>query len=97
MIAYNAANLKKIEQIFKALGYQLRIGKGSFQSGYCLLENKKVVVLNGFHAAEARINSLIDILQQLSPDPSLIANDDDRKLCQRLIASTNTHTTQNKL
>jgi hypothetical protein len=62
MFKYNAALLKKIEDIFKEGGYTVRYEKGNFQNGYCVLEKRKVVVINRFHEAEARINSMMEIL-----------------------------------
>lgn len=46
-------------------GYVLRYERGSFQSGFCILEDKKVVVLNKFLQLEGRINTLIDLVPQL--------------------------------
>jgi hypothetical protein len=62
MLKYNLVSLKKIEKVFEEAGYMVRYEKGNFQSGYCVLENKKVVVINKFHALDARINSLLEIL-----------------------------------
>jgi len=45
--------------------YIIRYERGTFQSGYCILEQKKVVVLNKFLPVEGRINTLIDIIPQL--------------------------------
>ncbi len=59
---YNAALLKKIEEIFKEGGYTVRYEKGSFQNGFCVLEKRRVVVINRFHELDARINSMIEIL-----------------------------------
>jgi hypothetical protein len=59
---YNAALLKKIEDIFKEGGYTVRYEKGNFQNGYCVLEKRKVVVINKFHEVDARINSMMEIL-----------------------------------
>ncbi len=59
---YNAALLKKIEEIFKEGGYTVRYEKGSFQNGFCILEKRRVVVINRFHEVDARINSMIEIL-----------------------------------
>ena len=44
----------------------MRYERGSFQSGYCILEEKKVVVLNKFLNTEGRINTLIDLLPFLN-------------------------------
>ncbi|MEZ5053725.1 MAG: hypothetical protein R2807_02980 [Chitinophagales bacterium] len=45
---------------------------GRFQSGYCILQDKKVAVVNKFLKREARINALIEILSQISIDVSLL-------------------------
>jgi hypothetical protein len=62
---YNQTTLDKLEEIPKAAGYVLRYERGSFQSGYCILEEKKVVVLNKFLQTEGRINTLLDLIPQL--------------------------------
>lgn len=59
---YNAALLKKIEEIFKEGGYTVRYEKGNFQNGYCILEKRRVVVINKFHEVDAKINSMMEIL-----------------------------------
>src|SRR5437868_15236337 len=64
-IKYNAALLKKIEEIFKEGGYTVRYEKGNFQNGYCVLEKRKVVVINKFHEVDAKINSMIEILTNI--------------------------------
>lgn len=65
---YTPALLKKLEGLFKEAGYTVRFERGNFSSGYCILERKKVVVINKFFDQEARINSLLDILVQVRPD-----------------------------
>lgn len=59
---YNAALLKKVEEIFKEGGYTVRYEKGNFQNGYCVLEKRRVVVINKFHEVEAKVNSMMDLL-----------------------------------
>ncbi len=58
-------NLDKVEKIIEDCGYIIRYERGTFNSGYCLLQEKKVVVLNKFYTTESRINTLIDLLPQL--------------------------------
>ena len=65
MIRYNQGTLDKLEAIPEQCGYILRYERGTFQSGYCILENKKVVVLNKFLQTEGRINTLIELIPQL--------------------------------
>lgn len=58
--------LDKIEKIAQESGYIIRYERGTFQSGYCILQEKKVVVLNKFLQTEGRINTLIELIPQLN-------------------------------
>ncbi|MEP6748604.1 MAG: hypothetical protein ABJB86_12810 [Bacteroidota bacterium] len=69
---YNQTGLDKIEKILDETGYVIRYERGNFQSGYCILEERKVVVLNKFLQMEGRINTLMDIVPQLSIAPDLL-------------------------
>lgn len=62
---YNQTTLDKLEAIPEESGYILRYERGTFQSGYCILESKKVVVLNKFLQTEGRINTLVELIPQL--------------------------------
>lgn len=62
---YNATTLTLLESIMKENKYVVRYEKGSFQSGYCILEDKRVAVVNKFYDTEARINALIEIMHQV--------------------------------
>jgi hypothetical protein len=62
----HAKHLDKIEKIAEDCGYIIRYERGTFQSGYCILQDKKVVVLNKFMQTEGRINTMIDLLPQLN-------------------------------
>ena len=63
---YTQTQLDKIEAILDEAEYVLRYERGNFQSGYCILEQKKVVVLNKFLQMEGRINTLVDLIPQLN-------------------------------
>lgn len=65
MIKYNQSTLDKLQAIPEQSGYILRYERGTFQSGYCILENKKVVVLNKFLQLEGRVNTLMELIPQL--------------------------------
>ena len=65
-LKYNAGLLKKLEDIFREGGYTVRFERGNFQNGYCVLEKRKVVVINKFHEMDAKINSLMEILATLN-------------------------------
>jgi hypothetical protein len=62
---YTQNTLDKIEKIIEESGYVIRYERGNFQSGYCILQAKKVVVLNKFFQTEGKINTLIDLMPQL--------------------------------
>lgn len=62
---YVQNTLDKIEKVVEEAGYVIRYERGTFQSGYCILQQKRVVVLNKFLQTEGRINTLIDLMPQL--------------------------------
>ena len=76
---YTQSTLDKLEAITDQAGYILRYERGTFQSGYCILEAKKVIVLNKFLQIEGRINTLMDLIPQLEIQPDQLT-DDSRKL-----------------
>ncbi|MEN9976036.1 MAG: hypothetical protein RIR36_196, partial [Bacteroidota bacterium] len=45
---YTQSNLDKLGDILGESEYVVRYERGTFQSGWCLLEAKKIVVLNKF-------------------------------------------------
>ncbi len=63
---YTQHNLDKLEDILEQSEYVVRYERGTFQSGWCLLEARKIVVLNKFLDAEGRINTLLEIIPQLN-------------------------------
>ena len=72
-VKYVQATQDKIEKILEESGYIIRFERGTFQSGYCILEQKKVVVLNKFLQLEGRINTLIDLVPLLQLDPETLS------------------------
>lgn len=64
MIKYTRHNLQKLEEIFRDLKITVRYEKGNFQSGYCIVVGKNVVIVNKFFDVEARMNTLLEILEQ---------------------------------
>ena len=62
---YTQTTLDKIEKIAAEAGYVIRYERGNFQSGYCILQAKKVIVLNKFFQTEGRINTIVDLMPQL--------------------------------
>ena len=58
---YTQNILDKIEKVAEECKYVIRYERGNFQSGYCILQEKRVVVLNKFLQTEGRI----DLMPQL--------------------------------
>ncbi|MGI9192190.1 MAG: hypothetical protein ACR2IL_08695 [Chitinophagaceae bacterium] len=67
-IKYTPATLKKFEELYEEIGFRIRFEKGNFQSGYCIIQDKKMAVVNKFLTLEGRINALIDILPSIEFD-----------------------------
>jgi hypothetical protein len=65
---YTQSNLDKLEDLLGESGYVTRYERGTFQSGWCLLEQKRIVVLNKFLNVEGRINTLLEISPQVAID-----------------------------
>ena len=72
---YTQHTLDKIEKILDEMEYVVRYERGNFQGGYCILEERKVVVLNKFLQMEGRINTLIDIIPQMNVNPELLSSE----------------------
>lgn len=65
---YTRHNLKKLEALFGEIEYTVRYEKGNFNSGYAIVEDRKIAVINKFYDVEGRINVLLEILSSLTVD-----------------------------
>ena len=70
---YTTHTLKKLEALFEELAYVIRYEKGNFQSGYCIVANKKIAVINKFYETEGRINCLLEILSSMEVDEAQLS------------------------
>jgi hypothetical protein len=68
-IKYTKHFLDKLENLFASSEYILRYEKGSFKSGYCILKDTKIVIVNKYFPLEGKINALVDILGELQFNP----------------------------
>ena len=75
--------LEKLEALFKVLDYKVRYEKGSFKSGYCMIEDQKVVVINKFFPLESKVNVLVEILKSIEFDVAAL-DESQRKLVQKV-------------
>ena len=86
---YTQTTLDKLEAVVEEAGYVLRYERGTFQSGYCILEQKKVVVLNKFLQLEGRINTMLDLIPQLEINTELLT-EESQKLYKSIISKLET-------
>ena len=68
MIKYTTQFLTKLEDMIAESDYVLRYEKGNFKSGYCLLKEQKIMIVNKFFTTEGKINALLDILKGIELD-----------------------------
>ncbi|MEN0051499.1 MAG: hypothetical protein AAF806_30825 [Bacteroidota bacterium] len=73
MFKYTKHTLKKIESLLGDVGYIIRYEKGSFQSGYCLVRDRKIAIVNKFFDTEARINSLLEVVNDVEINEDLLS------------------------
>lgn len=75
--------LNKLEDLFSETDFVLRYEKGNFQSGYCILKDTKVAVVNKFYTTDGKITCLLEILKTIAIDESKLS-DKNRKLYQEV-------------
>lgn len=85
-IKYSKQFLNKLEDIFSESDYVLRYEKGNFQSGYCILKETKIAIVNKYFSLDGKINSLIEILKSIDIDVERLS--DKNKQLHRDIRQT---------
>jgi hypothetical protein len=68
MIKYTTPFLAKLEDLVSESDYIMRYEKGNFKSGYCLLKDQKIIIINKFFTTEGKINALLDIFKNVEFD-----------------------------
>lgn len=69
-VKYTKNFLDKLENLFAASEYILRYEKGNFKSGYCVLKENKIVIINKYYTLDGKINALLDIIKELGFKPN---------------------------
>ncbi len=82
-VKYTTHFLHKLEDLFAETDFILRYEKGSFKSGYCILKDTQVAIVNKYYPLEGKINSLVEILRHIPLDPSKLS-DKNRKFAHEL-------------
>ena len=85
MFKYTKHTLKKIETLFSEINYTIRYEKGNFNSGYCIVENRKMAVINKFFDTEGRINCLLEIFQSIEEIPVEDLSDPSVKIYKQML------------
>jgi hypothetical protein len=68
MVKYTVAFLTKLEDMVAESDYTLRYEKGNFKSGYCVLKDQKIIIVNKFYTTEGKVNALMEILKNVALD-----------------------------
>lgn len=82
-IKYTKHFLNRLEDIFSETDYMLRYEKGNFQSGYCILKDTRIAIVNKYYSLDGKINSLLEILKQIDIN-SKDLSEKNRKLYQEI-------------
>lgn len=88
-VRYTKPFLNKLEDIFAESDYVLRYEKGNFQSGYCVLKDTKIAIVNKYYTVEGKINCLVDILRSISIDQSRLHEKNQKLLLELLQTELN--------
>jgi len=67
-IKYSKYFLNKLEDLFSESDYILRYEKGNFKSGYCIINETRVAVVNKFYSLEGKVNCLLEIIKSIDLD-----------------------------
>ncbi len=62
------ALISEIIEIFNSIGYEVRIEKGQFKGGFCLLKEQKLFLLNKNLDQDKKINFLLRNLSELDTE-----------------------------
>jgi len=74
---------KKLESILISQDYKVRFEKGNFKSGFCLINKNKIAIINKYFTIEGKINSLVEIINQIEIDNNK-CDDDQIKILKKI-------------
>ncbi|MCO6462343.1 MAG: hypothetical protein J5I59_13145 [Saprospiraceae bacterium] len=63
--------LKELTKEVSSLGYRVVYEKGNFQSGHCIVLDKKVVVINKFLSEKVKLIILRELIDQIARSDSM--------------------------
>jgi hypothetical protein len=65
---YSKQFLNKLEDLLAETDYILRYERGNFNSGWCILNDTRIIIVNKFFATDGKINCLLDIIKSINVD-----------------------------
>lgn len=88
-VKYTKHFLNKLEDLFAESDYMLRYEKGNFKSGYCVLKETKIAIINKYYPLEGKINCLMDIVKLVDLDIEQLS-DKNRKFLLDILETPST-------
>ena len=55
---------KKLELLLESQEYKIRFEKGNFKSGYCIIRNKKVIIVNKYFTPSLLALSIVSFKER---------------------------------
>ena len=81
-IKYTKHFLNKLEDVLAESEYHLRYEKGNFHAGWCVLHEKKVVLVNKYYTTEGKINTILDLLKNITIESDSLSEKNVKFLAQ---------------
>lgn len=79
VIKYSKHFLNKLEDLLAETEYILRYERGNFKSGWCILNDNKVIIVNKYYAIDGKINCLLEIVKTIDINKNQLS-EKNRKL-----------------
>lgn len=74
--------LSKLEDLVSEGGYMVRYERGNFKSGYCILKENRIVLINNFLPLDGRINTMLELAHNLNLSEDKLSDKSRRLLAE---------------
>ncbi|MDH5608573.1 MAG: hypothetical protein OEY56_03765 [Cyclobacteriaceae bacterium] len=81
-VKYSKHFLNRLEDLFSETDYVLRYEKGNFHSGYCILKETKIAIVNKYFPLDGKINSLMEILRTITVETDKLSEKNAKLLTE---------------
>jgi len=82
-IKYSKHFLNKLEDLIAETEYHLRYERGNFTSGWCVLKDTRIIIVNKYFAVDGKINCLLEIVKTVAIKKETLS-DKNKKLYDEL-------------